>query len=204
MKTKALLLFITAICLANLGYTAFNFDKNNSNAYEPIKENTALQNNSSFDVMMQVVSHKRCVNCHPSDDRPRQGEDSHVHYFNIQRGANGHGMPNAQCNTCHQSENNNYSGVPGALLWHLAPKSMAWQGLNRVEIAKAMLDSTKNGGRSLEEIRKHLTEDQLVLWAFEPGVNHKGEPREKPPVSKEDFIKAVNQWVAEGAPIPSK
>ena len=158
----------------------------------------------SFDVMMQVLTHQRCMNCHPADDRPRQGDESRVHNFNIQRGADGHGMPNVQCSTCHQSENNDFSGVPGAPHWHLAPQSMAWQGLSRVEIAQAMLDKSKNGGRSIEEIEKHLTEDALVLWAFDPGINNEGVPREKPPVSKEVYIQAVKQWVAEGAVIPSE
>ena len=156
----------------------------------------------AFNQMMKVIAHKRCVNCHPSDDHPRQGEDSHVHLFGIQRGEDGHGLPVVQCNTCHQSENNNLSGVPGAPHWHLAPKSMGWQGLNKIEIAKAMLDPEKNGGRSLEEIEKHLTEDSLVLWVFEPGVNHEGIPREKPPISKPEFIKAVKKWVETGAEIP--
>jgi len=81
---------------------------------------------------------------------------------------------------------------------------MAWEGLNRVEIAKSMLDPAKNGGRSIEEIEKHLIEDPLVMWAFNPGMNNEGEPREAPPVSKEAYIQAVKQWVANGAVIPSK
>ena len=162
------------------------------------------QDFQAFETMMKVVAHKRCVNCHPSSNYPRQGEDSHVHLFGVQRGEDGHGVAALKCNTCHQEENNNYSGVPGAPHWHLAPRSMGWEGLNRIEIAQAMTDKNKNGGRSLEEIVKHLTEDPLVLWVFEPGVNHEGIPREKPPVSKEDYIAAVKAWAAAGAPIPTQ
>ncbi len=157
---------------------------------------------AAFDQMMEVVAHKRCVNCHPSGDQPNQGEDSHVHRFDVQRGAKGFGVAGLQCSTCHQEENNAASGVPGAPHWHLAPRSMGWEGLNRVEIARAMIDRSKNGNRSLAEIEKHLTEDALVLWVFEPGVNHEGVPREKPPVSKADYIAAVKSWIAAGAPIP--
>lgn len=159
---------------------------------------------ASFDQMMAVLTHKRCVNCHPSGDRPRQGEGSHLHRFGIQRGADGHGVAALRCETCHQEENNQYSGVPGAPHWHLAPRSMAWEGLNRVEIAQAMLDPAKNGGRDLQEIVTHLTEDPLVLWVFEPGIDHEGVPREKPPVSKEDYIAAVKAWAAAGATIPTE
>lgn len=157
---------------------------------------------NAFDQMMLVVAHKRCVNCHPSGDEPKQGEDSHVHRFGVQRGADGHGVAALTCNTCHQEENNLDSGVPGAPHWHLAPRSMGWEGMNRVEIAQAMVDPARNGGRSIQEIEKHLTEDPLVLWVFDPGVNHEGIPREKPPITKEEYIAAVKTWVETGAVIP--
>jgi hypothetical protein len=155
-----------------------------------------------FDQMMLVLTHKRCVNCHPSDNSPRQGEDSHAHRFGVQRGEDNHGLPALTCGSCHQSENNELSGVPGAPEWSLAPRKMAWQGLSRVEIARSMLNPENNGGRSLAEIVKHLTEHELVLWAWEPGVDAEGTPREKPPISKEAYIKAVKAWAESGALIP--
>ncbi len=158
----------------------------------------------AFNTMMKVISHKRCVNCHPSGNRPNQGEDSHPHRFDVQRGEDGHGLAALECSTCHQEENNDMSGVPGAPHWHLAPRSMGWEGLNKFEIAEAMLDKSKNGGRSVQEIEKHLTEDALVLWVFEPGVNNEGIEREKPPVSKAEFISAVKTWVKSGANIPTQ
>jgi len=157
-----------------------------------------------FDKMMAVLTHKRCVNCHPSSDYPRQGEDSHIHNFGVQRGEDNHGTPALRCETCHQHENNNFSGVPGAPEWSLAPRSMAWEGLTRVEIAKSMLDPERNGGRTLEETVHHLTEHELVLWAWEPGVDASGNPREKPPVPKDEYIKAVKAWAAAGAVIPEE
>lgn len=161
-----------------------------------------VESEDAFHQMMKVITHKRCMNCHPKGDRPYQGEDSHIHRFNVQRGEDGHGVPTLQCNTCHQEENNLYSGVPGAPHWHLAPLSMGWEGLSDVEIAKAMLDRTQNGGRSVAEIEKHLTEDPLVLWVFEPGTDHEGIPREKPPITQETYVAAVKKWVSLGAIIP--
>lgn len=159
---------------------------------------------AAFDVMMKALTHPRCLNCHPSGDRPRQGEDSHLHNFGVQRGPDDHGVAALQCSTCHQKENNDYSGVPGAPHWGLAPRSMAWEGLTRVEIAKVFMNKEKNGGKTLEEIVTHMTEDELVLWAWEPGVDHEGVPREKPPVTKEEFIVAVKQWADNGAVIPGE
>ena len=109
-----------------------------------------------------------------------------------------------RCKTCHQRENNDYSGVPGAPEWSLAPLSMAWEGLSRVEIAQSMMDPSRNGGRNLEQIVEHLTEHELVLWAWEPGVDANGVPREKPPIPKEEYIKAVKEWAESGAYIPEE
>jgi hypothetical protein len=157
-----------------------------------------------FDIMMKVLTHKRCVNCHPAGDRPRQGEDSHYHNFNVLRGADNHGVAGLKCGTCHQAENNDYSGVPGAPEWSLAPIEMYWEGLSRTEIAHSMTDPAKNGGRSIDELVKHLTEHELVLWAWEPGVDDEGIPREKPPVPVEEYIAAVKAWAEAGAVIPAQ
>jgi hypothetical protein len=157
-----------------------------------------------FDVMMDVLTHQRCMNCHPAGDRPRQGDEQHLHNFNVQRGPDDHGMPGLQCSTCHQADNNAYSGVPGAPHWGLAPISMAWEGLSRSEIARSMLKPENNGGRTLDDIVKHLTEDKLVLWAFDPGVDQEGIQRSVPPVSKADYIVAVKAWADAGAIIPTE
>lgn len=192
------------LTLLLLGFLTFAFAPDENKLPEFSENDDAELAQQAFDQMMGVVMHKRCMNCHPSDDRPRQGEDSHLHYFSVQRGTDGHGTAAVQCSTCHQMENNNNSGVPGAPHWHLAPRSMGWQGLSKTEVAQAMIDPARNGGRSLEEIVKHLTEDELVLWAFEPGVNNQGIPREKPPIGKSEWIAAVKTWAANGAPIPEQ
>jgi len=156
---------------------------------------------AAYTQMMSVLAHKRCINCHPAGDRPLQGEDAHPHNFNVQRGPDGHGVAALKCQSCHQSENNNLAGVPGAPEWHLAPRSMKWEGLSKAEIARSMLDPARNGGRSLEETVHHLTEHPLVLWAWNPGVDANGQAREKPPVAMDDYIAAVKTWAKAGAPI---
>ncbi|GLR15623.1 hypothetical protein [Portibacter lacus] len=194
MKFRSILLMITLLTVVMVSY---NF---NEVAEVQLEE----QSMEAFGTMMEVVMHKRCMNCHPKGDQPRQGEDSHLHYFGVQRGEDGHGIAALKCETCHQKENNLNSGVPGAPHWHLAPRSMAWEGLSRTEVASVFMNPETNGGKSPEEIEKHMTEDDLVLWAFEPGIGLDGVPREKPPVSKEEFIEAVKIWIANGAKIPSE
>lgn len=158
----------------------------------------------NFTKMMAVLTHKRCVNCHPNDNIPKQGEDSHPHYFGISGGENNHGYEATNCNTCHQSENNDFSGVPGAPEWSLAPASMAWEGLSRTEIARSMLDPNRNGGRTHHEVLEHLTEHELVLWAWTPGIDAAGNQREAPPVPKAAYIAAVKAWFEAGAIIPAE
>ena len=189
---------VSIAVLAGLGaiaYSAVVSEIGGSGGQTPnVKSAQSLDPN--FDKMMEVLTHKRCTNCHPSDGIPRQGEDSHPHYFGISRGKDNHGYEATRCNTCHQDENNPYSGVPGAPEWSLAPHSMRWQGLSRTEIAESILDPKRNGNRNHEQIMHHLTEHALVLWAWEPGVNANGDPREKPPVPKNEYIRSNKTGVA--------
>ena len=159
---------------------------------------------SDFGKMMQVLTHARCINCHPADGVPKQGEDSHPHYFGLVRGEENVGFESTKCSTCHQDENNAFSGVPGAPEWSLAPHSMRWAGLSNAEIAASMLDPKRNGDRNHEQVMHHLTEHALVLWAWNPGVDANGQPREKPPVPKDEYIAAVKKWFADGAVIPEE
>ncbi len=167
-------------------------------------ETTEASDEDAFSTMMKVLTHKRCVNCHPSGDTPRQGEDSHLHKFDVVRGESGHGLSGYTCNTCHQDENNEFSGVPGAPHWALAPLSMAWEGKTRVEIAEQMMDPKRNGGRTPHQIMEHLTEHELVMWAWDPGVDAEGILREVPPIPKDKYIAAVKEWIHNGAVIPKK
>ena len=195
--------FQSIVILFFLGLASYGFSFFDEESKVPDAElNAELE--TSFDKMMAVLMHKRCVNCHPAGDAPLQGEDSHIHNFGIVRGESDHGLSGYTCESCHSEKNNNFSGVPGAPHWAVAPIGMAWEGKTRVEIAQQMMDPKRNGGRSAHDIEEHLTEHELVLWAWEPGVNAEGIPREKPPVGKEEYIAAVKDWIANGAIIPEQ
>lgn len=198
------LLYAIPIAMMGIVLLAANYTPTHAPLTDPSEKTTTTANNENFDKMMDVLTHKRCVNCHPSDNIPKQGEDSHPHYFGMARGTGNMGFEATNCNTCHQEENNDYSGVPGAPEWSLAPAAMKWEGLTRVEIARSMLNRANNGNRSHEDVMHHLTEHALVLWAWEPGIDAAGNPREKPPVPKDEYIKAVKQWFEDGAVIPAE
>ncbi len=199
-RTEALILvlFILAISIASvkgpdtLGYSPVDIGYDKPTA------------NENFDLMMDVLTHQRCMNCHPSDNIPKQGDNRRPHYFGMARGNDNMGFEATRCTTCHQSVNNTYSGVPGAPHWSLAPASMGWQGLTRIEIAKSLLDKNMNGGKTYQELVKHMTEDELVLWAWDPGVDANGNKRTPPPISHEKFSKAIRNWFENGAVIPLK
>ncbi|MGL4629717.1 MAG: hypothetical protein ACRCVT_00825, partial [Leadbetterella sp.] len=131
------------------------------------------------------------------DNRPHQGDYIHPHLLGVKRGAADKGMPVMTCKMCHQETNNKYSGVPGAPHWQLAPASMAWQGLSDSQIGTFLKDQAKNGSRSLEDLYKHMTEDPLVQWAWQPGEN-----RTTPPLTQQQFASALREWIDNGAIVP--
>ena len=196
-------IIVGLVIICGGGYAIASWPSGNSHALGNAG-NSAKSNEENFDTMMRVLTHKRCVNCHPSDGIPKQGEDQHPHYFGIARGKENVGFEATKCNTCHQQENNDFSGVPGAPQWSLAPESMRWEGLSPTEIAESMLDPKRNGNRDHDALMHHLTEHELVLWAWDPGVDASGNAREKPPVPKDEYIAAVKAWFAAGAVIPEK
>lgn len=145
----------------------------------------------------RVLQHPRCVNCHPSGDRPLQGENGHPHQPSVRRGPDGHGVAGLRCRACHQAANYDAVGMPGHPNWHLAPASMAWQGRSVAEICAQIKDPARNGGHSLAEIVEHVAHDSLVGWAWSPGVG-----REPAPGTQETFGELIEAWVDTGAACP--
>lgn len=150
-----------------------------------------------FSPVARVLRHARCLNCHPMGDRPHVGDTRRLHAMNVQRGPDGHGPAGMHCSACHRDQNQDYAKVPGAPDWHLAPLSMGWEGLDDHDLAVALLDRTKNGDRSVADLRKHLNEDPLVLWGWDPGVG-----RTPVPLPQADFIRAFDAWAEAGTPVP--
>ncbi|HWN15556.1 MAG TPA: hypothetical protein VNU02_16945 [Candidatus Dormibacteraeota bacterium] len=147
--------------------------------------------------MAEVLRHPRCLNCHPIGDAPRQADDRHLHRMLVMRGADDRGTPAMRCATCHQTVNTADGRVPGAPHWHLAPRSMGWEGLGDGELCRTLKDPARNGGRSVVALVHHMTTDPLVQWAWSPGK------RPAPPVSQFEFHEAVKRWAVTGAACPS-
>lgn len=153
----------------------------------------------AFSTILTVLKSPRCINCHPTNDVPLQGDVQRLHPFNVSRGIANQGGVVQKCGTCHHAENNTYANVPGAPHWGLAPKSMGWIGLPDSEIARRLMDKKSNGGRSPQDLVEHMAHDSLVLWAWNPG-----EGRNKPPVELEEWRKVLKEWLDNGAAVPSE
>jgi hypothetical protein len=117
--------------------------------------------------------------------------------MNIVRGDDNLGAIGARCHSCHRKENFDPGGVPGHPLWHLAPIEMAWVGRSLGEICTQIKDPKRNGGKSLSEIVKHMAEDTLVGWAWNPGGD-----RMPAPGTQAQFGELFKAWESAGAACP--
>ncbi len=147
----------------------------------------------------KVLTHARCVNCHPPDETPRQGDLHAIHDPPIIRGAKDNGIAALQCTTCHQDRNAELARVPGAPGWHLAPIGMAWLGKTPAEICVQIKDPARNGGRSLDQIYDHFAHDGLVAWGWSPGAD-----RVPAPGTQVELAALVHAWIETGAECPTE
>lgn len=156
---------------------------------------------AAFNEAVKVFFSARCINCHPDGDNPLQGNESKVHEPEVLRGIEGRGTEDIQCAMCHLETNTDGENMPpGVPDWHMPPTAhkMIFQGLTAAQLCSNLKDPQKNGGKkSAKEAVEHLGTDPKVLWAWNPGTN-----RTIPPMSHEDFLKKMNDWVVNGAACP--
>ena len=166
----------------------------------PGKDKAASQ--KAFMSVYKVLMSPRCMNCHPAGDAPLQGDDSHPHMQNVQRGQEGHGVYALKCTNCHQPENTPGEHMPpGNPKWALPPadRKMVFQGRSPRQLAAQLLDPKLNGGKTREQLIEHVTSDTLVLWGWHPG-----DGRTLPPLGHAEFARAFKLWIDKGAYLPDK
>lgn len=146
----------------------------------------------------KVITHARCMNCHPSGDRPAQGDDRHPHMPLVVRGLDDFGAIGMRCTTCHGPENFDPAGVPGNPAWRMAPIEMAWVGKSLGDICRQIKDPSRNGGKSLDDLVHHMAEDPLVGWGWHPGSG-----RQPAPGTQKEFGELIKAWVDTGAECPA-
>lgn len=164
----------------------------------------------AWDRIHAVVSHPRCVNCHPGTDNlprwsgPSYGE-TRPHGMNINAGESRIGAETLVCSTCHLTStrpNTDPHAAPHAgIPWQLAPVEFVWFGIEGPEICRQMRDPERNGNRDAIGIVEHLLHDEeldgFIQWAWTPGGG-----RETPPGTYEDHLNDTTTWAAAGMPCP--
>jgi hypothetical protein len=161
----------------------------------------AQRSRAIFAEIGKVLTHPRCMNCHPAGDHPLQGADHREH------------MPPAwrpesaafadTCAACHTEANYtlqaaaSYQSIPGHPRWSLAPLSMAWQNKSLGEICRQIKDKERNGGRDLALLQEHVAKDDLVAWGWNPGAG-----REPAPGSQALAGQLMQAWIDSGAECP--
>ncbi|HEY9360303.1 MAG TPA: hypothetical protein VIQ50_07720 [Xanthobacteraceae bacterium] len=145
--------------------------------------------------MAKVLTHPRCINCHPATNRLTQGNDEHPHQPLATR--------ETPCVTCHTDQNFtlhervSYQSIPGHPRWMAAPIEMAWEGKSVGEICRQIKDPDRNGGRNLSLLHEHLAHDDLVAWGWQPGAG-----RDPAPGSQALLGELVQAWIDTGALCP--
>ena len=164
---------------------------------DPIERSAAL-----FNEAMKVISHPRCLNCHPVTRVPTQGDGLRPHMPPVNATETGIGPAGLSCQTCHQAQNvATYAGsiasIPGHPHWHLAPAEMGWQGRSAAAICAQIKDPARNGNRTPAMLHEHMATDTLVGWAWHPG-----EGRAPAPGTQAAFGNLIAAWIATGAACP--
>lgn len=159
---------------------------------------------AAFATIQEVFQHPRCANCHIPGDAPLQFDDNTPHAMGVVRGPDGHGAPGLPCSTCHGEANLPVSygpaAPPGAPHWGLPPpdQKMAWIDLSPQQACEMIKDRKRNGDRDLAALLKHVSEDKLVLWGWQPGGR-----RAPVSVPHAEFVAQFKLWADAGGPCPA-
>ena len=166
--------------------------------FEVIRDRAA-RSRALFGEVARVLTHPRCINCHPSGDTPHQRLTMELHDPPVVRGKENKGVPGMECATCHQDRNQALTRVPGAPKWELAPIEMAWVGKSVSYICNQIKDPKRNGGKTLAQLVEHNSHDELVAWGWGPGAD-----REPAPGTQAQLGALTAAWVETGAECPEE
>ncbi len=200
---KLAILFIGAAAIVAIGAAVSAKQPDAGNTLKSVQSFASIADERQRSVALfqeagKVITHARCMNCHPAGDRPAQGDDRHPHMPLVVRGVDNFGAIGMRCTTCHGPANFDPGGVPGHPAWHLAPIEMAWVGKSLGAICEQIKDPSRNGGMSMEQLVHHMAEDSLVGWGWNPGVG-----REPAPGTQKEFGALIKAWVDTGAVCPA-
>jgi hypothetical protein len=159
---------------------------------------------AAFQTVKAVLQDPRCQNCHPAIDAPLEGDEGRVHSQNVQRGLAGRGAAGLECTTCHGDANlppSYGTNVPPGVAtgWRMPSPNhkMVFVGLSARELCEGIKDTSRNGGKDLPALVKHVSSDPLVLWGWAPGTG-----RKPVRIPHDRFVAEFKTWAAAGGPCP--
>ena len=202
MRTAAMVFFSFAACwpVHAVAQAPARQELQSPAAFQSIAD-PAERSRAMFAEIGKLITHPRCMNCHPAGDQPLQGAEHRPHLPPTQRERPGYVGP--ACASCHTDRNYtlhaiaSFKSIPGHPRWQLAPTSMAWQGKSLGDICRQLKDKERNGGRDLALLQEHIAKDDLVAWGWNPG-----EGREPAPGDQESAGRLVQTWIDSGAECP--
>ncbi len=170
-------------------------------SFQSIKD-PAARSVALFQEAGKVIQSPRCMNCHPAQRAPTQGDSMHPHNPPMVAGDSGHGPAGMPCFSCHTTANvptwgADIKSIPGDPKWGLAPAEMAWQGKSLGQICAQIKNPSTNGGKSMAELHHHMAQDHLVGWAWNPGAG-----RVPAPGTQAQFGELIKAWIDTGAKCP--
>ncbi len=74
---------------------------------------------------------------------------------------------------------------------------MGWEGLAHGPLCRALKDPQRNGRRDVRALIRHLGEDPLVSYGWDPGGR-----RTPVPIPRETVVKLMEVWTQAGSPCP--
>jgi hypothetical protein len=200
-------LVVSLACLISPAVLAQSSPPQNQNLKSPAEfesiADKAARSRAMFAEIGKLLTHPRCMNCHPAGEHPLQGDNHRVHEPPVWRENTATGAIGTTCVTCHTEANftlaeaATYKSIPGHPRWGLAPLSMAWEGKSIGDICRQVKDKDRNGGRDLALLHEHIAKDDLVAWGWNPGAG-----REPAPGSQELAGRLVQAWIDSGAECP--
>ena len=157
------------------------------------------ESKEAFIAAYKVFMHPRCLNCHPAGDVPLQGDDNRLHPQGVKRGPDGKGLYALKCKNCHQDTHIAGEHMPpGHSGWHLPPANlkMVFEGKSPKQLATHFKDPKFTGFKTLDKMLEHVEKEPLVInsWTY-------GTP---PPLTHDEFVAKVKEWIEKGAAIPDK
>ena len=199
-------IILSGVCIAVLA-ASHTAAQNNGELRDPASfaniADKAERSRALFNEAAKVITNPRCMNCHPADDHPTQGNDMHLHMPPVTRGSAGIGVPGLTCQACHTEANYtlqeraSYQSIPGHPRWAVAPIEMAWQGKSLTQICQQIKDPKRNGNKDLAALHEHMAHDELVAWGWNPGAG-----RQPAPGNQKQFGEIIKAWIDAGAECP--